>query len=139
LKPSIFQLVDKPRVTKNIFQLNKEFNFPGELSLEIDNNIKVIKMFEEDKNAIVVLNLTFFKGRIFEEIPFKLEIEIEGLFSWGDELENKSDRLEFLLNENAPAILYSYLRPMITTITLDANLPPLVIPLMNFREQNQTK
>lgn len=97
MKPSIFQLVDKPRVTKNIFQLNKEFNFPGELSLEIDNNIKVIKMFEEDKNAIVVLNLTFFKGRIFEEIPFKLEIEIEGL------------------------------------------LPPLVIPLMNFREQNQTK
>ena len=43
------------------------------------------------------------------------------------------------LNENAPAILYSYLRPMITTITVDANLPPLVIPLMNFREQNQTK
>ena len=53
--------------------------------------------------------------------------------------DDKRSRLEFLLNENAPAILYSYLRPMITTITLDANLPPLVIPLMNFREQNQTK
>lgn len=73
MKPSIFQLVDKPRVTKNIFQLNKEFNFPGELSLEIDNNIKVIKMFEEDKNAIVVLNLTFFKGRILKKYRLSLK------------------------------------------------------------------
>lgn len=134
MKPSSFQLVDKPRVTRNIFQVNKNFNFPGEISLEIDNNVKVIQMSEEDATAIVVLNLIFFKNNNFEDVPFNLEIEIEGIFKWDIKLEEMPEQLEVLLQENAPAILYSYLRPMITTMTIDANLPPLVIPLMNFRE-----
>lgn len=134
MKPSSFQLIDKPRVTRNIFQVSKDYNFQSEVSLEIDNNIKVIKMSEEDRTAIVILSLEFFKDRELKEVPFKLEIEIEGMFEWDTELEETSVNLEVLLQENAPAILYSYLRPMITTMSIDANLPPLVIPLMNFRE-----
>lgn len=39
LKPSSFQLINKPRVTKNIFQVNKDYDFSGEILLEIDKNI----------------------------------------------------------------------------------------------------
>ncbi len=134
LTPSSFQLIDKPKVTKNIFQVNKEFDFPGEVSLEIDNNIKIVKTAGEEKTSIVVLNLKFFKNNNLKDVPFKLEMEIEGMFGWNEELEEDHTKLEVLLKENAPAILYSYLRPIITTISVDANLPPLVIPLMNFRE-----
>lgn len=61
---------------------------------------------------------------IFKERSENLNIEKisveklkEGLFEWDKDLE-----------ENPPAILYSYLRPIITTTSIDANLPPLVIP-----------
>lgn len=134
LKPSSFQLIDRPRVNKNIFQVNKDFNFSGELSLEIDNNIKVVKTSDEEMTSIVVLNLKFFESNNFKEVPFKLEMEIEGMFAWDEQLKGNPTQLEVLLKENAPAILYSYLRPIITTISIDANLPPIVIPLMNFRE-----
>lgn len=134
LKPSSFQLINKPRVTKNMFQVNKDYDFTGEVLLEIDKNIKVTEVSNEEMVAMVTLNLMFFKDKDFKEVPFKLELEIEGLFGWEKELEENPTQLEILLRENAAAILYSYLRPIITTTSIDANLPPLVIPLMSFRE-----
>ncbi len=134
LKTSSFQLINKPRVTKNMFQVNKDYDFTGEVLLEIDKNVKVTEVSNEEMVVMVTLNLMFFKDKDFKEVPFKLELEIEGLFGWGKELEENPTQLEILLRENAPAILYSYLRPIITTTSIDANLPPLVIPLMNFRE-----
>ena len=134
LKPSGLQLINKPRITKNMFQVNKDYDFTGEVLLEIDKNVKVTEVSNEEMIAMVTLHLMFFKDKDFKEVPFKLELEIEGLFGWEKELEENPTQLEILLRENAPAILYSYLRPIITTTSIDANLPPLVIPLMNFRE-----
>ena len=134
MKPSNFQLINKPRVIKNIFMINKDFDFNGEVSLKIDNDIKIVKTSDEEMVSVVILNLKFFEGDDFKDVPFKLEIEIEGIFGWDIELDEKVSQLESLLKENAPAILYSYLRPIITTMSVEANLPPLVIPLMNFCE-----
>lgn len=134
MKPSNFQLMGKPRITKNVFTLNKRFDFQGEVSLEIDSDIKIEDSAETNMASIVILNLKFFKDSDFERVPFKLELEIEGTFGWDEGLEESSNQLEMLLKENSPAILYSYLRPIITDISIEANLPPLVIPLMNFRE-----
>jgi preprotein translocase subunit SecB len=134
LKPSNFQLIGKPRITKNVFTLNKEYDFEEEVSLEIDSDIKIEGSSEIDMASIVTLKLNFFKDSDFEKVPFNLELEIEGTFGWDANLEQSSKQLEVLLKENSPAILYSYLRPIITGISIDANLPPLVIPLMNFRE-----
>ena len=118
-----------------MFKVNKNFNFHDEeILLEIDNNIRISEVPNEKMISMVMLNLMFFKDKSFEESPFKLELEIEGLFGWEKELEEDLAQLEILLKENAPAILYSYLRPLITSISIEANLPPLVIPLMNFRE-----
>lgn len=123
-----------PRITKNVFIVNKEFEFQDEISLEIDNDIKIVNLPETSMASIVTLNLKFFKNSEFEKVPFNLELEIEGKFGWDEELDENPKHLEVLLKENSPAILYSYLRPVITTISVNANLPPLVIPLMNFRE-----
>ena len=135
LKSSNFQLLDKPRVTKSIFTINKDFNFDKEISLDMENNIKIAETSDEDLTSLVVLNLRFFKDNELTNVPFNLEIEIEGFFGWDEELEENEDKLEVLLKENAPAILYSYLRPIITAMTVEANLPTLVIPLMNFRKE----
>lgn len=132
MKPSNFKLLGKPRVTKQIFQVNKDYNISGEISLEISEDIEVIKLPDKEMTAAVILTLSFFRNRELKEIPFELDLEIEGIFSWEQKLDEDSKQLEKLLKENAPAILYSYLRPIITATTIDANLPPLVIPLMNF-------
>lgn len=133
LEPSSFQLINKPRVTKSVFTINKEFDFNSEVSLEISNEIKIIESSPEEMSSLVILNLKIFQGEDPKEVPFNLEMEIEGTFGWGKEQGEKTMQLEVLLKENAPAILYSYLRPIITNISIEANLPPLVIPLMNFR------
>ena len=97
LKPSNFQLINKPRITKSIFQVNKDYNFSTEVLLEIDKNTKVSETFGEEMAAIVVLSLEFFQGKAFKEIPFKLEMEIEGIFKWDEELEDNPSQLEVLL------------------------------------------
>lgn len=136
LKSSNFQLLGKPRIIKHIFQINKEYNFIEEISLEIDSEIKIGKRNEKEMTVEVLLALEFFKHQIFDTVPFKLEMEIDGVFGWNDEQDKDQERLDILLKENAPAILYSYLRPVITGTSIDANLPPLVIPLMNFRKES---
>lgn len=134
MEPSNFQLINKPSITKSIFVINKEFDFHSEIALEISNEIKIVKSSSKEMSSLVVLTLKFFQEKKLEDVPFNLEIEIEGVFGWGKEQEEQPMQLETLLKENAPAILYSYLRPIITSISIEANLPPLVIPLMNFRK-----
>ena len=82
-----------------------------------------------------MLKAGIFIGKQLEEVPFQFNMEIEGLFTWTEELGEKEELLETMLSQNAPAILYSYLRPLITLITVEADMPPLVIPLMNFKAE----
>ncbi len=132
---SSFQLVGKPRISKMLFEANKEFIFKGEVQLETNNNIHIIKNSDEQKNnSIVILNVGIFTSKSLSDVPFKMDFEIEGHFIWDDKLAEDTFRLDSLLKQNAPAILYSYLRPLITLITVEANMPPLIIPLMNFYE-----
>lgn len=133
MKESKFQLIGKPRVTKCLFEISKKFDSDGELTLEIENSVKIIQS-EKDTEAMVILSLEIFKDKDFEKVPFYIEMAIEGYFAWSEELKVNQKQLDIMLKENAPAILYSYLRPLITMMTVEANLPPLVIPLMNFRD-----
>ena len=135
LKESRFQLVGKPKITKILFETNKEFVFKDKVQLEMNNNIHIIKNSDEQKNdSIIVLNIGIFASKNLSDVPFRLDLEIEGHFMWDDKLTDDAFQLDSMLKQNAPAILYSYLRPIITLITVEANMPPLVIPLMNFFE-----
>ncbi|MFZ3172414.1 MAG: protein-export chaperone SecB [Carboxydocellales bacterium] len=134
MKESNFQLVGKPTVNSILYETNKNFEFNDELSLEVTNEIHVIKGINEHlQEANVVYKIGIFTSQEFEKVPFKISMEIEGHFKWDEELEKNEVLLENMLKQNAPAILYSYVRPLITLITIEANMPPLVIPLMNFK------
>ncbi len=136
MQESFFQLVGKPRISKFDFQLNKEYKFDGEVKLDMNNNIQITKGVDENaQQAIVALSLTVFESRENDEVPFKIKAVIEGHFRWTDELEKDEVALDSMLKQNAPAILYSYIRPIITLITVEANMPPLVVPLMNFQNE----
>ena len=135
MKESSFQLVGKPQVTKVQFEVNKEYFFEKEVALEISNNVRVIKNKDEQKqDSIVVLSIGIFSSEEHTDVPFKISIEIQGCFIWDEKLAKDTVQLDAMLRQNAPAALYSYLRPIITLITVEANMPPLVLPLMNFIE-----
>ena len=62
--------------------------------------------------------------------PFELNITIQGKFSWDDEFDDKT--VEELLNVNAPALLLSYLRPIVSNITLNGMGNSYDIPFIDF-------
>ncbi len=135
MKESNFQLVGKPQITKIKLDVNKDYIFEKEVTLEIDNNILVQKSADEqEKESIVVLKVGVFTSKELSVVPFKLDIEIQGCFAWDDVLDKDTVRLEAMLRQNAPAVLFSYLRPIVTLMTVEVNMPPLVLPLMNFIE-----
>lgn len=134
LKESSFYLIGKPKITKILFEINKNFVFSDEVPLKVNNNVQIMKNTDAQKmESIVVLSFGVFASETLSDVPFKIDMEIEGHFSWDEKL-SQSTQLEDMLRQNAPAILYSYIRPIITLITVEANMPPLVIPLMNFCE-----
>lgn len=135
MKESSFQLVAKPQLIKVLFEINKDFVFEKEVALELSNNVRVLKNSnEQKKDSIVTLNIDIFPSKELADVPFKINIEIQGCFTWDETLVKDTVQLDALLRQNAPAALYSYLRPFITLITVEANMPPLVLPLMNFTE-----
>lgn len=129
LRESNFQLIGKPKIVNLTFEANPDFSDDFEINLDVKSEISVAHI--DEMCASVRLELQFFK-ELTPEIPFILKILAQAEFEWDEELEANEKTLEIMLSENAPAIIYSYLRPFITTITIEANFPPLVIPLMNF-------
>lgn len=69
--------------------------------------------------------------------PFYLKVAIVGHFSFcKDNDESFSPELkEKLIKSNATSILFPFLRSTVATVTANANLPALLLPIMNFSDE----
>lgn len=132
MEKSKFQMLGSPRIIESKFKLNTDFSGRGEISVDIDNKVEVLKLENEDNIALVRLEIGIFNESLIETAPFQIFVIIEGAFTWSEELEEDKDLLESLLNENAPAVLYGYVRQEIRMMTINAGVPILDIPLMDF-------
>lgn len=94
--------------------------------------VATVKRFNEKRIAIVVLNVSLFED--IEDAPFAANVSYEGEFIWDETVSE--ERLQTLLDVNAPAVLYSYMRPVFTDFTTKACFPPLILPMANFTKQN---
>ena len=91
----------------------------------IQTNIRVDNSLKEKKDAIVALNLKM--GN--EDTAFALEIEMQSKFKW-----NKScnaNQIDNLLNQNAPALLLSYMRPLVSETT-GYGFNSVMLPFIDF-------
>ena len=135
MKESNFKIDGKPKLIQIKFETNKEYDFEDAIALEINNSVNVIRNSDGNPHqAIVNLTVGVFSTKELKEVPFKIEMAIEGSFTWDEDLQKNTKLLNNMLKQNSPAILYRYLRPLITMITAEADMPPLVTPLMNFVE-----
>ena len=70
-----------------------------------------------------------------------IKLTVEAVFAYTDIPDVVNSRL---LTENAPAIVFPYLRAYVSTLTIQAGIPPIVLPTLNlsgmaeFLKQNIT-
>ncbi|NLK98172.1 MAG: hypothetical protein GX272_08895 [Epulopiscium sp.] len=114
------------KVDKIEFKLNP--NYKNE-KIDIDLNIKKQVMFDENEKVWNVKLITkVFEDATENNYPFSLEIELTGIFEVDTEDDNNTEKL---LNINAVAILFPYVRSLISTYTANANVQPLILPAIN--------
>lgn len=73
----------------------------------------------------VTLAVKVFENAKENNYPFEMYIQITGFFA----IENDNKQIDF--EPNAIAILYPYIRAIVSTYTANANVNPLILPPIN--------
>ena len=118
-KKSYFQFED-PRIVRLEFHINEEFDREKREGFEI-----------EGKEALVKLGIRI--GNEEETVPFSIEIEMVGKFRMEEVVSEEIFRT--CLDVNAPSLLMSYARPIVTLVTAQAGFPAFNLPFVNFTEE----
>lgn len=110
-------------VNKVLFKRNENLNEnikEWKLSFDVKNKTQVNK----EKNKMkITLNVDIFKEE--ENPPFTMDTEIIGMFSLNGDDDIKT------YEANAIAIMYPYLRAIVSTYTASANVVPVILPAIN--------
>lgn len=114
------------------YKTNKEFKGSDE-GTTININI-VPKIDIKDNNMSITLITNIFSNALENNYPFEMQIDITGDFSTEGDSPDKFVR-------NAIAILYPYVRAIVSTYTSSANISPLILPAINVNKliENQEK
>jgi len=110
--------------------------------LSIDGT-KPIKKDVEENNLNIMYKIipqdeTFTKANVFQGVlieatkifPYEVEVAIQGNFQLSEEgtVEDK----KVLLLQNAAAVLFPYVRSLVSLLTSQTNFNNLILPTMNF-------
>ena len=128
MKNSSFQFTN-PVLLKLDFKINEGFNMSpdGTTNIQLTTNVNINKSNQDKNEAIVTLTLTL--GVEDNTSPFFITGIESAKFKWTDQDQKLIDAL---LNQNAPALLLGYLRPIIATITGLSPFNAYNIPFINF-------
>ena len=131
MKESNFQF-SNPSLTYIDFKENIDFTIEKDKEIEIGTNINVSHTKINDTEATVGIRINV--GSNTNSSPFILETEFVANFRWEQEIEQ--DKVELFLNQNAPALVLSYARPIIAMVTNASHFPAYNIPFVNFTEKS---
>lgn len=117
-------IVDEVEFYNNI-QFNSE---DVELKMDIDDSIQFI----DDKNTFLLhLKTKIFPEAVKNNYPFSMNIAITGIFQFNEDKNiSESDKQKFA-RINSIAILFPYVRAIVSTYTASANIQPLILPPIN--------
>lgn len=117
----------KNYIVKTInFSINENFEFNQDKMISINPEFK--RQIRKIDNDTATVNLGFCVINEKNDMPFSMEIDIEGLFY----LENWEQPEQLpIITSNAIAILFPYLRSIVSMVTANANISPYVLPVMN--------
>lgn len=111
-------------VKKVNFKVNEKFK-NSEESIKIDFDISH-ETKVEDKIMTILLDVEIFPNMEEKDYPFSIDIELIGLFSLNGDV-SELEKFEM----NGLAILYPYVRSLVSTYTANSNVPTLILPPIN--------
>ncbi len=112
------------RVANILYNCAPEFEFPrGEVSYKYNFSKSFVSLSEKEIQENVIVNV-FYGEEDIEKAPYRLTVEIAGRFScefdWQPQWE-----------ANILAILFPYLRAMVSNITSSTGREPIILPTIN--------
>lgn len=117
-----------PKLLKLAFQINSDYlpekNQEAKVNISVSHNINKINENED------VVELSIEIGEASNRVPFLTNLLIGSKFKLYSDV-NGTD-FDKLLEINAPALLLSYARPIVSSVTTQAGLKPLNLPFINF-------
>lgn len=113
-------------VDKMSFVLNKSFKLQPNHKIQVKPSFNREMTKRDPNNFMLTLSISF--DDYNEDIPFYLDIQISGIFN----VENWEYEPALTVSKlNGTAILFPYLRSLVTTVTANANVPPYILPITN--------
>jgi preprotein translocase subunit SecB len=110
------------------FERNHQY-VPQE-TIDIEFNISVgVEVNTQERMAIVSLEADVFDNAIDQNYPFSIRVKISGGFQ--TEAEHTEQELANLGELNGTATLFPFLRSIIANLCVQANTPPVMLPLVN--------
>lgn len=135
MKESAFQFTN-PSIIYVKFIENSGFQQEENEDIEISAGIE-IKQGEISGNECSV-NAVVTVGEESDSVPFLIEIEITARFRWNTDEKEKLN-IEAFLEQNAPSLLISYVRPIIAMITDASHYPAYHLPFINMAGRRKNK
>lgn len=129
--PSSFQFTN-PVLLKVDFQVNENFSSSDDLSLPIQLQVQKNRSDPAGDTATVKLAVTI--GDKSSQMPYYLSAIMSANFKWEPE-KYSQENLENLLQKNAPALLLSYIRPIIANITNASPYDVTNLPFFDFTQK----
>lgn len=114
-----------------VFEINPSCTETEELELNLKFNHEMQLDYQQNK-AVIILECSLFEEADKNNYPFSLKLSLLGFFNFDTDL--KEEEIIKLLEVNGTAILFPYLRSIITTVTSNIGVPPVIIPTMNIVE-----
>lgn len=99
----------------------------SDIDIHFNGNTEIIR----DKNTAII-SLKCVMGEKSDNSPFFLSINMKGFFEYQSNLEDT--HLEKIISTNGTAILFPYLRSIITTITGNIGISPIILPTLNINK-----
>ena len=122
----------RPTLVHFELNINENFNVQQDKKIELTNLIRVsIRKHKDCKEATVDLELKI--GEKSDDYPFYIYAIERANFRWGEYFDD--DTIERLLNQNAPSLLLSYLRPIVAQITYASQYAGYDVPFMDFTKK----
>lgn len=125
----------KNYIVKEIqYKINNKFNDENEkvaLDFSFDHGVEY---FDEQKCMEVELTVYIFTNAQKNNYPFEMKVSLTGFF----EVEARDFDIR-MFESNALAIMFPYLRALVSTYTANANLAPVILPAMNINAYLRNK
>lgn len=128
----------KSGVQLNSVNLIESIFFRGDIEVEpnISNMDMGISLDSKEKDKLLTSVVTINIGDVYEREnnEFAIQISMAGIFETIGDTPLTSEEFK---NINAPAIIYPFIRQLARTISLDAGMAQLILPVINFQKHYQ--